>query len=312
MMENEILIEDIEVALTKSGKVRKRKPKKKNVYFTQETENAILAYISEKDDIKRNRIYSDKIHYAFYKLSENIIHTFKFYYTEVDDIEDLKYEVISFLIQKLHKFNHSKHINDKLNKIVIKEFREHYENGSFITYTQGSASVSKETIDEFILGLDVTDDCKKVLYELYPPKAYSYFGTIAKRYLIIYNNKNYKKLMSQSQIENTDDGETAMNKLVEVPHETEIDRDGLLSMFIKKVDDNLTKIFNTPEEIRVADAILTVFKKRETIDVFNKKALFVYVKEITDTNSNAITKVIKTLKKMYMALLNDRIDNYDE
>ena len=311
-MENDILIEEVEVALTKNGKVRKRKPKNKNVYFTQETEDAIVAYISEKNEIKKNRLYSNKIHYAFYKLSENIIHTFKFYYTEVDNIEDLKYEVISFLIQKLHKFNHSKYINDKLNKIVVKEFKEHYENNSFISYTQEAASVSKETIDEFILGLDVTDDCKKVLYELYPPKAYSYFGTIAKRYLIIYNNKNYKKLMSQSQIENTEDGETAMNKLVEVPHQTEIDRDDLLSVFIKKVDDNLTEIFSTSEEVKVADAILTVFKKRESIDVFNKKALFVYVKEITDTNSNTITKVIKVLKKAYAALLNDRIENYDQ
>ena len=35
-----------EVLLTKKGTVRKRKPKKANVYFTQETEDAILEYLS--------------------------------------------------------------------------------------------------------------------------------------------------------------------------------------------------------------------------------------------------------------------------
>ena len=78
-MEINDVIEEVEVQLTKAGKVRKRKPKKKNVYFTQETEDAIVSYISETNQIRRERIYRDKIHYAFYKLSENIIHTFKFY-----------------------------------------------------------------------------------------------------------------------------------------------------------------------------------------------------------------------------------------
>ena len=32
------------IQLTKKGEPRKRKPKTKNVYFTEETENAILQY----------------------------------------------------------------------------------------------------------------------------------------------------------------------------------------------------------------------------------------------------------------------------
>jgi hypothetical protein len=199
-----------------------------------------------------------------------------------------------------------------LNKIIVKEFKEEYENSSFISYTDNSASVSKETIDEFISSLSVSDDCKRVLFEIYPPKAYSYFGTIAKRYLIIYNSKNYKKLMSQTQIENTEEGENAINKLVELPEKTEVDRESLLVSFIETIEANFDKIFTSQEESKVADAILTVFKKRENIDIFNKKALFVYIKEIIDTDSNSITKVIKTMKKVYSTMLNDRLENCDE
>jgi len=58
-------------------------------YFTQETEDAIVAYNISTDFEEKSKIYEAKIHYAFFKLTQNIIHTFKFYYTEVDNIEDL-------------------------------------------------------------------------------------------------------------------------------------------------------------------------------------------------------------------------------
>jgi hypothetical protein len=300
------------VALTKSGKPRKRKPKKKNVYFTQETEDAIVAYVSEQDQIKRDRIYSEKIHYAFYKLAENIIHTFKFYYTEVDDIEDLKYEVISFLIQKLQLFNHSKFVNDKFSKIIIKEHNEHYDSGSFITFTNNSSRVSKEQIEEFLSDLQVSDECKVKLNEIDPPKAYSYFGTIAKRYLIIYNNKNYKKLRSQYYIDDSNEEDDVFNSLAESTPERGVNRENLFESFVQKIDSEMLDVFATAEEIKIADAILTIFKKKEKIDIFNKKAFFIYVKEMTDANSNSITKVIKTMKKTYFSMLDDRLENYDD
>ena len=82
------------------------KKKKKGVqYFTKDTENAIIKYNNTKDFEERSNIYRDEIHYAFFKLTENIIHTFKFYYTEVENIEDLQHEVITFLLSKIHRFN---------------------------------------------------------------------------------------------------------------------------------------------------------------------------------------------------------------
>jgi len=301
-----------EIGLTKSGKPRKRKPKKKNVYFTQETEEAIVAYISEQDSIRKDRLYSEKIHYAFYKLAENIIHTFKFYYTEVDDIEDLKYEVISFLIQKLHLFNHSKFVNDKFYKTISKEFGEEYENGSFVTFTSNSTIVSKDQIIKFIDNLKVSEDCRLKLIEIEPPKAYSYFGTIAKRYLIIYNNKNYKKLRSQYYLDDANEDDDVFNSLSEEVPKNEVNRENLLESFLQKIDSKLLDTFSTSEEVKIADAILTIFRKKEKIDIFNKKAFFIYVKEMTDANSNSITKVIKTMKKTYFSMLGDRLENYDD
>ena len=120
--------------------VPKKKAKKK-LYFGLEVQDAIIRYNDldpEKDQAKRNKIYSEEIHYAFDKLCENIINTFKFEY--FDDVYiDVKQEVLSFLVMNVHKYDH----------------------------TKGS-------------------------------KAFSYFSVVAKNYLILHNNANYKKLKSHT------------------------------------------------------------------------------------------------------------------
>ena len=79
--------------------VRKRRKKSKN-YFTQDTENAIVRYNNldpDRDSDLRSTIYQNEIHYPFFKLTQNIIHTFKFYHTEVENLEHLQHEIITFL-----------------------------------------------------------------------------------------------------------------------------------------------------------------------------------------------------------------------
>ena len=83
---------------------RKRRKKSRN-YFTQDTEDAIVLYNNTKDSEIRSKIYEREIHYAFFKLTENIIHTFKFYHTEVNNLEHLQHEIITFLLTKMHLFD---------------------------------------------------------------------------------------------------------------------------------------------------------------------------------------------------------------
>lgn len=251
MVEDIFKVEEAEVTLTKDGKVRKRRPKKSIDYFTLDTQQAILDYRLETSPAIRNKIFNEKIYYAFYKLAENIIHTFKFYYTEVDNINELKHEVIAFLLEKLHLYNQDK------------------------------------------------------------GKAYSYFGTIAKRYLIVYNNNNYKRLKGKATVEEVDTDKTITNELLltQPDHFEEVN---FIDLYIKEVDNNLLDLFPKPQEARVGDAILELFKRRENIDIFNKKALFIYIKEITDAPTPVITKVIKVLKEVYREMHNQYLEEGTE
>jgi hypothetical protein len=230
------------VQLTKQGQVRKRKPKEPRIYFTQETEDAIVQYLITEDTVQRNLIYNEKIRYAFYKLAENIIHTFKFYYTDMDTIEELKHEVVTFLLEKLHLYNQSK------------------------------------------------------------GKAYSYFGTIAKRYLIIYNENNYKKLQQKVNVDDVNESE---NIFEDKKTEYEQDVNTFIYWYIKYFDKHMNTLFSKQSDAKTADAIVELFRKRETIEIFNKKALYIYIREITDVSTPQITKITKKLKVLYLKLYNE-------
>lgn len=238
-----------EVLLTKKGTIRKRKPKKTNVYFTQENEDAILAYLASDDSVFRNRIFDEKINYSFHKLAENIIHTFKFYYIDVDTINELKHEVVAFLLEKLHLYDPSK------------------------------------------------------------GKAFSYFGTIAKRYLIVYNEKNYKKVKEKGELVEVDEDKIIVNDLIKESNEDFNQISDSIDYFIKYVDKNLTHMFPRHQDQQIADVIIELFRKRENIEIFNKKAIYIYIREMIDVDTFQITKVIKILRNTYYKIYNEYYEN---
>ena len=212
---------------------KKRRPKSKN-YFTQDTEDAIVLYNGTSSTDEKSKIYERRIHYPFFKLTENIIHTFKFYYTEVDDIEHLQHEVICFLLSKIHLFDPSK-----------------------------------------------------------GAKAYSYFGTIAKRYLILQNQKNYKKRIKKAPVDELFKDDTHTYSISDHPSNDPLSM--YIDLFVGYITENIYEFFPKQKDAAVADAILELFRKREDIDVFNKKALYIYIREMVDVKTPKITKIANQL-----------------
>jgi hypothetical protein len=83
----------------------------------------------------------------------------------------------------------------------------------------------------------------------------------------------------------------------------------LINYYIRYIDDNLFKLFPKNKEAKVADAIMELFRKRENIDILSKKAIYIYIREITDSPTPVITKVIKTLKDIYIKANNQYQDH---
>ena len=70
-------------------------------------------------------------------------------------------------------------------------------------------------------------------------------------------------------------------------------------------DNNITNIFRRQKDILVADAVLELFRKRGIIENFNKKALYIMIREMTGSNTQHITRVINQMKKYYSNMITE-------
>jgi|TARA_Y100001951_G_scaffold19437_1_gene14538 hypothetical protein len=216
------------------------KKKTKHYYFNIGTEKAIIRYNKTDDARLKNKIYSEHISYPFDKLAENIIHTFKFYYFDVPS-EQVKHEVVSFLVMNMHKFQEGK------------------------------------------------------------GKAFSYFSIVAKNYLILHNNKNYKNYKIHDKMDVLDYGSN-IRETQDRYEVAEFNKEYVTEM-LNYWDNNLTNIFKRQKDILVADAVLEIFRRRENIENFNKKALYILIREMTGSKTQHITRIVNMMKKYNSQLM---------
>jgi hypothetical protein len=221
----------------------KRKTKKR--YFTEETENAIIQYNNTEDKRERDIIYENHILYPFDKLAENVLNTFKFQYFDVPK-EDVKLEVVSHLLEKIHMFQEGK------------------------------------------------------------GKAFSYFSIIAKNYLIARNNKNYKRYKKTELISSISDSWNPEDNFYE--REMNEDYREFKELMLTFWDKNLNRVFVKKRDIQIADAVLELFRRSEHVENFNKKHLYLLIREMTNCKTHYITKVVKTMKEYQDDMLNNFLE----
>jgi len=226
-----------------------RKRRTKNVtrmYFTQDTEDAIVLYNNTENLEVREKIFRERILQPFQKLVENVFNTFKFSYFETGPL-DVQKECLTHLVANMHKFDPNRTSRN--------------------------------------------DPTKKT-------RAFAYFSIIAKHYLILLNNTNYKKFNQNVEISDERDENT-----IQLQQDDKYYAQQELTDFIKLVIDfwekNVSKIFNKQRDLNIANAVVELFRKSDRIDAFNKKALYLYIREIASCKTQQITKVINRMKQYH-------------
>ena len=131
-------------------------------------------------------------------------------------------------------------------------------------------------------------------------KAFSYFSIVAKNYLILHNNNNYKRMKQHDGAEVTDRKRDPIS---------EIRSKDARKMKIEYVDvladywrNNLTAVFKRKKDLDVANAVVELMDMKENIDNFNKKALYILIREMTGSNTQHITRVVNVMKKHHFKL----------
>lgn len=229
-------IEKVVDVINKPKKTRrKRSSSPSKMYFTQETENAIVAYNKETNQEKRNQIYNQSIRYPFEKLVENVFNTFKFSYFETGPLEVQK-ETVAHLVANMHKFEAGK------------------------------------------------------------GKAFSYFSIIAKHYLIALNNSTYKRFNQHVDISEERDDHTVQLQC-EDKHFKEMELSEFMGLMVEFWENNVSKIFTKQRDLDIANAVIELFRKSDRLESFNKKALYLYIRDISSCKTQQITKVINKMKQ---------------
>ena len=131
-------------------------------------------------------------------------------------------------------------------------------------------------------------------------KAFSYFSIVAKNYLILHNNNNYKKLKQHEGEEVTD---YKRDPISEAAREDLLDaKKEYIDMFVEYWTNNLTTVFKRKQDMDVANSVIYLMENRSNIENFNKKALYILIREMTNSNTQHITRVINVMKKHHINL----------
>jgi hypothetical protein len=152
-------------------------------------------------------------------------------------------------------------------------------------------------------------------------KAYSYFGTICKHYLLGQLIKDDKKVRTDLRYDDVYKTVESMDSFIynniEDNDKTPLDRFiEEISNSIKLELENKEKNKLSENEIKVGDALVTVLDNWETIfeqvesgNKYNKNLILSYIREMTDLTTKDIRVSMRRFKKIYVLLKNEKIDS---
>lgn len=228
---------------TKKPAKKRRSKAKKNYYFTQVHEDAIIQYTKSNCMRERTQLYVEYIGPAFNEMVDKIVFTYKF--TNLPNCDSLREECKIWLMTILEKYDPSK----------------------------GS-------------------------------KAFSYFSVITKNWFIHKVKKQQKKNLREVELGNISKSHEEEFLSTTESYISEREEDEFWKMFYEEIqswDESQMK----DNDLKVYKAINILFESKEEIDIFNKKAIYLYLREITGLNTKQIVNSLKKFRKRYSTFKND-------
>lgn len=222
---------------TKPRRRRRKRGSKKNHYFTQDHEDAIIRYTQTNCSRERTELYIKWIGPAFDQMVDKIVFTYKF--TNLPNCDSLRDECKIWLMTILDKYDSSK----------------------------GS-------------------------------KAFSYFSVITKNWFIHKVKRQQKRNKREVDYDNISKSHEEEFLSTNESYITMREENEFWSLFyneIKSWDVSLMK----DNDLKVYKAIIILFESKEDIEIFNKKAIYLYLREITGLNTKQIVNSLKKFRKKY-------------
>ena len=191
------------------------------------------------------------------------------------------------------EYNHSEDIEfrhkiytEEIHPAFLKLAENIINTYKFSYFDYGFRDLQEEVVSNLVINMHKFDETKG-------SKAFSYFSVVAKNYLILNNNANYKKLKIHDNIDTLyehgiDDDKIDISPSVDIFKKT-----------ITYFENHLEELFPKKQDKDVAISILYLCRNKDNIDNFNKKALYIMIREMTDVKTSKITQISNIFSKIY-------------
>ena len=203
------------------------------------------------------------------------------------------------------EFNTNEDIEDKHKvfvSIIEPAFRKLVEN-IYYTYNFNKILWDREQIEHEVMThlyekLNKFDISKN-------KKSFSYFGTITKNWMIQRCNADKNKRF----IDDDNQDIIVQNISINAYEENEVNQHNqdFISGIIEEFDDWDSKDNYNKEDFAVLEIVNDILKNYHRFNIYNKKQLYVYIREATDLPSRKITKSLKKIKINYSDIKEDFI-----
>lgn len=161
---------------------------------------------------------------------------------------------------------------------------------------------------------DLKSDCVTFLFETLKKfdasrgtKAFSYFNVVAKNWLIVKNRQRAKSAKRMCSIDDKD----AINEIelldlenysVDQNQDANLIKEGT-NMSIFMLLEDIRSDMLCENEIKCIEAIKKIFNEIDDVEILNKRAIFVYVRDITGLSPKQLSIAMSSIRKKYKDLM---------
>lgn len=191
----------------------------------------------------------------------------------------------------------------ELHKSFAKLIENIFNTFKFSYFDRGPEDAQSECLTHLVANIHKFDPTRISEKTGQASKSFSYFSIIAKHYLILLNNKNYERFGSQVSLDvSWGDGGSESGYTHNVPEQLikdsetyKYDYTQLNEIMVNYLEKNINKIFTKQRDLNIANAVVELFRNSERIDTYNKKALYLYIREMAMCKTQQISKVVNRL-----------------
>ena len=297
-----------------------RKPKERKGYFYESEESAIIQYINETDEIKKNVIFNEILNPALTKMIESIIRRYRLFIPD-EDFDHNFNDTISYLLTKIENFKpiitgytllEEDEVKDLTNFVEMKE-----------NDLKNKIRVASPEDPEYIF-VYLGEDKKTMdsIYKFYKKetnnyKAYSYCGTVCKNYLMAKSTQYAKKkerILSYDnmvdELTNNSKYSTYESNSTDIAEKLVVNIGNEIECMLNNSDEYL---LNT-DEIKVGKALISLLRNWEELlpnggsNKLQKSSVLYFLREETMMSTKEVRDNMKKYKNVYKFIKKSLID----